>query len=60
MCVWVADHLLSGLSGVLHTLLREVLALTLTIGIAATSYALIERRFLELKERFTHIASRPA
>jgi peptidoglycan/LPS O-acetylase OafA/YrhL len=60
MCVWVVDHLLKGLSGVLHSLLRVVLALTMTIAVSAASYAFIEKRFLDLKRRFTHVASRPA
>jgi peptidoglycan/LPS O-acetylase OafA/YrhL len=59
MCIWMADRLLEGLSGVLHSLVREVLALAMTIGIAAASYVLIEKRFLDLKRRFTHVASRP-
>jgi peptidoglycan/LPS O-acetylase OafA/YrhL len=59
MCIWLVDHLLKGLSGVSHSLLREVLALAMTIGVAAASYVLIEKRFLDLKRRFTHVASRP-
>ncbi len=59
MCVWAADYVLARYSGVLHSVLREVLSLALAIGVAAASYALIERRFLELKQRFTHVASQP-
>jgi peptidoglycan/LPS O-acetylase OafA/YrhL len=59
MCIWVVDLLLKGLSGVLHSFLREVLALAMTIGVSAASYVLIEKRFLDLKRRFTHVASRP-
>jgi peptidoglycan/LPS O-acetylase OafA/YrhL len=59
MCVWAADHALRELSGVLHSVLREILALSMTIGVAAASYVSIEKRFLELKRRFTHVASRP-
>jgi peptidoglycan/LPS O-acetylase OafA/YrhL len=59
MCVWAADWLLRSASGVLHSVLREILALAMTIGVAAASYVLIEKRFLDLKRHFTHVASRP-
>lgn len=59
MCIWIADRLLHGMSGVMHSVLREILALALTIGVAAASYVLIEQRFLRLKSRFTHVESRP-
>lgn len=59
MCIWIADYFLKSFSGVMHSVLREVLALALTIAIASASYALIEKRFLELKQRFTHVRSQP-
>src|SRR5262249_53320676 len=39
--------------------LREVVTLTLTVLVAALSYALIEKPFLNLKKQFTHVQSRP-
>lgn len=40
-------------------LLQRVLALAVSIGLAALSYRLVESPFLKLKRRFTVIASRP-
>lgn len=39
--------------------LRPVLALAITIALAAASYAFLEKPFLRLKKRFTHVSSRP-
>jgi peptidoglycan/LPS O-acetylase OafA/YrhL len=59
MCIWMADRILRGGSGVLHSVLREILALAITILVAALSYALFEKPFLSLKRRFTYVQSRP-
>jgi peptidoglycan/LPS O-acetylase OafA/YrhL len=40
-------------------LLRASVGLPITIGLAAISYRYLEAPFLRLKERFTHIQSRP-
>lgn len=42
-----------------HAVLLEFTSLGLTIAVAATSYTFLEKRFLILKRRFTHIRSRP-
>jgi peptidoglycan/LPS O-acetylase OafA/YrhL len=39
--------------------LREMLALAITVLLASASYALLEKPFLRLKKRFEHIRSRP-
>jgi peptidoglycan/LPS O-acetylase OafA/YrhL len=44
---------------VLHSVLRETLALAITILVAALSYELFEKFFLGLKRRFTYVQSRP-
>jgi peptidoglycan/LPS O-acetylase OafA/YrhL len=59
MCIWIAGYFVKRYSGALHSVLREVLSLALTIVIASVSYALIESKFLELKQRFTHVRSQP-
>jgi peptidoglycan/LPS O-acetylase OafA/YrhL len=38
----------------------EPISLALTIAVAAVSYQILEKPFLSLKPRFTHVASRPA
>jgi peptidoglycan/LPS O-acetylase OafA/YrhL len=43
-----------------HVFLREFVALGLTVVVSSISYAFLERPFLTLKRRFTHIQSRPA
>lgn len=43
----------------LQLALRPTAALAITVLLAAASYAILERPFLKLKERFAHIASRP-
>jgi peptidoglycan/LPS O-acetylase OafA/YrhL len=60
----VADRLLGAQHTIaehtfFHAALREFLALGLTISIAAISYVVLERPFLKLKQKFTHIRSRP-
>jgi peptidoglycan/LPS O-acetylase OafA/YrhL len=38
---------------------RAAVGLALTVGVAAVSYYVLEMPFLRLKERFTHVRSRP-
>jgi peptidoglycan/LPS O-acetylase OafA/YrhL len=40
-------------------LFRDAVALTLTIALASISYRWLETPFLTLKQRFTHVLSRP-
>ena len=42
------------------SLVRDTVALTITIGFAVTSYYVLELPFLKLKDRFTVVRSRPA
>jgi len=46
-------------SGFVQLALRPVTALAITIALASVSYAVLEKPFLRLKERFAHISSRP-
>jgi peptidoglycan/LPS O-acetylase OafA/YrhL len=46
-------------SSFLQLALRPIVALFITILLAATSYAFLETPFLKLKRRFAHIQSRP-
>lgn len=39
--------------------LRPILSLAITILLASASYTMLEKPFLKLKERFTHVHSRP-
>ena len=56
----VADHILPNeVSSLGRFLLRTALAFAITVGFAAISYRWIETPFLNLKQRFTHILSRP-
>jgi peptidoglycan/LPS O-acetylase OafA/YrhL len=62
-CLMVVDKLLTAqhrfANGTLiHAGLRRVLTLALTITISATSYTILEKPFLRLKQRFTRIHSR--
>ena len=50
----------ASVSGHGTSLQKYILALTLTFGIAAASYALIERPLLGLRGRFIHIAEKTA
>jgi peptidoglycan/LPS O-acetylase OafA/YrhL len=58
-CIWIADRVLGDATGVSHAVLREALAFTLTVLVAIASYTMIEKPFLELKDRFAHVRSRP-
>ena len=61
MAMHISDVALSGMRGGLtHAALRVVVAFVLTVGIAATSYSVLEKPFLRVKERFTLVKSRPA
>ncbi|MGC2209551.1 MAG: acyltransferase [Candidatus Korobacteraceae bacterium] len=42
-----------------HYLFRNAVALAITVAFAAVSYRWVEMPFLSLKQRFTHIVSRP-
>jgi peptidoglycan/LPS O-acetylase OafA/YrhL len=64
ICIMLVDRLLGMQHHVsehsfAHIALRESLSLGLTIVVSAASYALLERPFLRLKERFTRVRSRP-
>jgi peptidoglycan/LPS O-acetylase OafA/YrhL len=58
-CIWITDRYLQVRNGLTHMCLREIVALALTVGVSALSYALLEKPFLNLKRRFTFIHSRP-
>ena len=63
-CIMTADQLLAIQHLVrehtlLHAALREIIALGLTVAVSAVSYAVLEKPFLKLKERFTRVRSRP-
>lgn len=60
LCIGLAMTLwIKFLPGVPLTRPRLIVALPLTILLATLSYYLLERPFLRLKLRFTHVASRP-
>jgi peptidoglycan/LPS O-acetylase OafA/YrhL len=46
-------------SGFIQLALRPILAFACTALLAMTSYALLEKPFLRIKNRFAHIQSRP-
>jgi len=60
LCIMIAEKVLQA-NGVdhLYMLLREIMAFGLTVLMAAVSYAVLEKPFLNLKRRFTYIRSRP-
>ena len=63
-CIMTVDELLASQHRIrehtlLHAALREIIALGLTIAVSAVSYAVLEKPFLKLKERFTRVHSRP-
>jgi peptidoglycan/LPS O-acetylase OafA/YrhL len=53
---YAVPHADSGLS---RYLVRDGIALSLTIAFAATSFRWLETPFLGVKQRFTHVLSRP-
>jgi peptidoglycan/LPS O-acetylase OafA/YrhL len=53
---YAVPHADSGLS---RYLVRDAIALSLTIAFAATSFRWLETPFLGVKQRFTHVLSRP-
>jgi peptidoglycan/LPS O-acetylase OafA/YrhL len=56
----ISDHVVSDQTANLWRYsLRVVVALTATIVMAATSFRWLETPFLSLKQRFTHVLSRP-
>ena len=59
MCIWMTDHFLHAGSGVIHACVREFASLALTIIVSAISYALLEKPFLNLKQKFAYVSSRP-
>jgi len=57
-------NLLSGMLVPVHTdfvqlATRPILAFTITVALAAVSYAFLEKPFLKLKTKFAHVDSRP-
>ena len=64
-CIMTVEHLM-GLQRrvpehtLTHAAVREIFSLGLTIAVAALSYAILEKPFLRLKQRFTRVTSRPA
>jgi len=60
VALWARGHALSRLTWFPNKEeLITIAALALTIGLAAASYYGYERRFLELKRRWTRVPSRP-
>lgn len=56
----VSDYAVSHADAALSRyLLRDAIALTLTVTFAATSFRWLETPFLGVKQRFTHVLSRP-
>jgi peptidoglycan/LPS O-acetylase OafA/YrhL len=58
-CIRITDRLLDVRWGLAGRTLRVAAALGITIIVAAISYRFLETPFLNLKRRFTHVASRP-
>lgn len=58
--IWSSDQVFSNRSSIGGAGLRAIVALILTIVMAVLSYLLLEKPFLNLKRRFTYVASRPA
>jgi peptidoglycan/LPS O-acetylase OafA/YrhL len=56
---WIASHLLNMASSAFRGGMRFLLALGITILLAAVSYRYLEAPFLTLKRRFTYVPSRP-
>ena len=55
----LSDRIIPVHNSFLQLAFRPVSALAITIALAATSYAFLEKPFLRLKQRFAHIDSRP-
>jgi peptidoglycan/LPS O-acetylase OafA/YrhL len=55
----LSDKLIPVHTAFIQLALRPVSALAITLVLASVSYALLEKPFLHLKERFAHIHSRP-
>jgi peptidoglycan/LPS O-acetylase OafA/YrhL len=56
----ISDHVVHDqTAGLMRYALRVGIALTATISMAAISYRWLETPFLSLKQRFTHVLSRP-
>jgi peptidoglycan/LPS O-acetylase OafA/YrhL len=55
----IADRFLDVHWGIAGIALRVMAALGITIVVSAVSYRFLETPFLNLKRRFTHLASRP-
>lgn len=58
-CIRITDRLLNVRWGVVGLGLRAAAACAMTILVAAISYPFLETPFLNLKRRFTYVASRP-
>jgi peptidoglycan/LPS O-acetylase OafA/YrhL len=58
-CILVMDKVFTMDPGVVHAVLRVLVAFAFTVALSALSYAIIEKPFLNLKRRFTFIESRP-
>jgi len=58
-CIRITDRLLNFQWGALGIGLRSVAAFSMTVLAAAASYRFLETPFLNLKRKFTHVASRP-
>lgn len=59
LCIRLAERIVQNKSGLLHTATLIGLSLAITIGISSASYAVLERPFLKLKNKFAHVTSRP-
>jgi peptidoglycan/LPS O-acetylase OafA/YrhL len=59
MCIWITDRFLHVQIEFFNSLVQEIVALHLTITVSAVSYTLLEKRFLNLKRKFTYVPSRP-
>lgn len=60
LAVLISDRILTMSHNMYRGGLRFVLALAITIFLAAISYRFLEAPFLDLKRKFTHVLSRPS